>query len=66
MFDWNAVFDWNVVIGWVVRFNKAGGSCFDINRCNLCVSELGEVRLGFKVCKVSLGLGQDMVRVGEA
>ena len=25
------------------------GSCFDINPCNLCASELGEVRLGFRV-----------------
>ena len=31
------------------------GSCFDVNPCNLCTSELGEVRLGFKVYKVRSG-----------
>ena len=41
------------------------GSCFNVNPCNLRASELGEVRLGFKVCKVRLGLGQDMFRAGE-
>ena len=58
------VLGWNVVIGWVVRFNRAGcligdwfmfGSCLDVNPCKLCASELGDVRLGFKVCKVRLG-----------
>ena len=55
---------WNTVLGWVVRFNRAGcligdwfmfGSCLDVNSCKLCASELGEVRLGFEVCKIRLG-----------
>ena len=45
------------------------GSCFDVNPCNLCTSELGEARLGFKLCKVRSGqvrlcLGQVMFRAG--
>ena len=53
-----------MVLGWVARFNRAGcligdwfifGSCLDVNPCKLCASELGEVRLGFKVCKIRLG-----------
>ena len=57
---WNMVIGWNTVIGWVERFNRARclgviGSCFDVNPCNLCTSELGEVRLGFKLCKVRSG-----------
>ena len=44
------------------------GPCFDVNPCNLCTSELGEVRLGFKLCKVRSGQvrsGQVMFRAGQ-
>ena len=59
-----AVLGWNTVLGWGARFNRVGclsgdwfmfGSCFVVNPCKLCASELGEVRLGFNVCKVRLG-----------
>ena len=60
---WNMVRGWNMVLGWGARFNRVGclsgdwfmfGSCFGINPCKLCASELGEVRQGFNVCKLSL------------
>ena len=28
------------------------GSCFGVNPCKLCASELGEVRLGFNVVRL--------------
>ena len=61
---WLEYGSWLECSNWLgCKFNRVGclsgdwfmfGSCFGVNPCKLCASELGEVRLGFNVCKVRL------------